>query len=356
MSYTNLWCDLLCNFRKPIIELCHKETKECIIFTKKNYHLDVHTFLTTMIFDTINDSNIILSFYLYSIYHMLSDLNLSIVTCIDKVIQCILNCQSVKITTMNNICILILALSQSEKTNFNPCSNLMKACIYCKSNNHTKLIDSISSTMFCTYRMQLLSDITQHYDQYFVPMLSKSGIFGYKQYLKLFFNKIIPFSVATDVNVKINLHRGTVASRYDVMAHDLEHGLRSIPIMCHVPWYEYLKQCYEVILNEDNERLLIFLFFVINEMGIMPKGDYKPEKYSVRTFEKTVSQRYSFSRYADANIECDENTTKLLSKFVDVKVVDKKRMHEDVAYCFLLDSYEEFNKRFDMLQIAETMR
>lgn len=354
MAQTTFWYDHLSPEKKTVNH--HKAIK----LTPKLLELPPSEFMDRLKKLPSSDA-IVSSYYFYTIHKLLSGLEPTLVlsSCIDKVLAQMSSQKEISITEFNNVCILLITLSRTTYNNNDPCPNLRNAIWFCNKGDYIKVIELVKGSLFCTCRMEKYSRyiMEQDFKGLFVPVFSKSGIFGYKTFLKLFFSRKIPFGVPTDPNVKINAHNGIIRTRYDLMAHDQEHAMRSIPILTNEPWYLFLRTCYLKILMVNDLRLLCFMFFFIHELGITPDGIYSsfdnPELYSVRTFQKTIRDRFHTGSFS-INIECDQHTAKMVSKFV-------QRKHDianecDTVFFFLDESFAVFDKKFGVTEKAASLR
>ncbi|CRX38034.1 hypothetical protein [Estrella lausannensis] len=118
--------------------------------------------------------------------------------------------------------------------------------------------------------------VTPEESKMFVPILSRTGLFGANTFLSLFFNDLIPYScsIRQFTGHKISVHDKQRKGHLDVLEHDIEHSRRTIPITRNKPWHDYLKYCYSQILENPQltgqENLLYYLFLITHELGMMP--------------------------------------------------------------------------------------
>lgn len=196
-----------------------------------------------------------------------------------------------------------------------------------------------------TFLEQSSIKITTEESKKFVPIMTKSGMFGAKTYLKLFFNELIPYCCNLTYQ---SIHDGNIQTPYSILTHDIEHGIRSLPIMRDRNWFEYLRKCYTQIMSNakfvNNKRLLVYLFVIIHEMGL--------RRNHINDFQSLIMQRYKIDEFF-GRIEYDDSFVKMLQSVADEKIILQKGHEDQYVIAVLSALHEEFDKHFEICKECE---
>lgn len=99
--------------------------------------------------------------------------------------------------------------------------------------------------------------------------------------------------------------------------------------------------------------MLIFLWFCIHELGITPQGRHYwfGYRFSPSSFVYTIKERYMLP-LDYKNIECDESMARMVECYVKIDSFKYEQKYGIIVGTFLLETFDEFNKHFDMICTA----
>lgn len=189
--------------------------------------------------------------------------------------------------------------------------------------------------------------ISNEESKMFVPMMTKSGMFGAETFLNLFFNKMIPY--CSNLTWQ-SIHNGSIQSPYGILTHDIEHAFRTIPIMRDETWFKFLHNCYKEILTCENlagsKNLIMYLFIITHEIGIT--------KEKACDFNLIINQRYKFDSI-HGRIEYDDAFVKMLELVAKDGLTLERGKEDQFVISVLSNLHEEFDNRFKICEKAKSM-
>ncbi|CRX38033.1 hypothetical protein ELAC_0681 [Estrella lausannensis] len=190
--------------------------------------------------------------------------------------------------------------------------------------------------------------VTVEESKMFVPILSRTGLFGANTFLSLFFNDLIPYScsIRQFTGHELSVHDNKRKGHLDVLEHDIEHSRRTIPITRNKPWHDYLKYCYSQILENPQltgqENLLYYLFLITHELGIMPDQAAK--------FHEIIDARID----RNSRVEWDDSFVEMLKQVANPGIPFEADNERDWVVKCLDDLHSSFDKHFHISQINES--